>query len=127
VVTHKPSCAHRLVSQVVSTLVVCVGAVLLVPSLVASLDASGDAARSAFDLPSQSPGQAQLLVGRLVEDPPDSFDDDDGDDDVLGSAVVMPSGHSPGEAPRKRFLSALEPRPTRLLAISGHFLRAPPR
>jgi hypothetical protein len=125
-VTHKHSCAHRLVSHVVSTLVVCVGAALLVPSLMASLDASGESAASVFDLSSQSSGQPQILGGRLLEDPPDSLDDD-GDDDVLGSAVVMPSGRSPGAAPRKKFLPALEPRPTRLLATSGHFLRAPPR
>jgi len=125
-VTHKPSCAHRLVSHVVSTLVLCVGAVLLVPSLMASLDASGESAASVLDLSSQNPGQPQLLGGRLLQDPPDSFDDD-GDDDVLGSAIVMPSGRSPGEAPRRQFQSLLEPRPTRLLATSGHFLRAPPR
>jgi hypothetical protein len=109
-----------------STLFVCVGAALLVPSLVASLDASGDSARAVFDLSSQSAGQPQVLGGALAEDPPDSLDDD-GDDDVLGSAVVMPSGRSPGAAPRKKFPTALEPRPTRLLATSGHFLRAPPR
>ena len=123
--THKPSCAHRLVSHVVSTLVLCVGPVLLVPVLVASLDASGSA-RAVFDLSSQGSGQTQLLAGTLAEDPPDSLDDD-GDDDVLGSAVVMPSGRSPAATPRKKFLTALEPRPTRLLATSGHFLRAPPR
>ena len=124
--THKPSCAHRLVSHVVSTLVVCVGAALLVPCLMASLDASGESAASVLDLSSQNSGQPQLLGGRLLEDPPDSFDDD-GDDDVLGSAVVMPIGRSPCETPRKKVLTVLEPRPTRLLATSGHFLRAPPR
>jgi len=114
-------------SRLLTTLLVCVGAVVLVPAA-ASLSAAA-VQRSSFELGivSSAAHQPMITVGSVAEDPPDNDDDDGDEDDVLGSVAVLPVDASGSVTACREFMSSSEVLFARVLPSRSDSLRAPPQ
>jgi hypothetical protein len=124
--THPSLCALREgTRRLLSTLLVCVGAVALMQA--AAWPSPDDAGRVLASPSTFAPaaGQLALTAGTVAEDPPDN--DDDGDDDVIGSAAVLPERPSAGAVTRAQFLTLPDVRFARQQIARCRALRAPPR
>jgi len=110
--------------RLLSTLLVCVGALALMQAAACpSLDDAGRLLSSSFAL-SSAANPLALTAGTVAEDPPDN--DDDGDDDVIGASALVPDRPSSGAATRARFLTSFEHRPAQRQRDGCRALRAPP-
>jgi hypothetical protein len=126
VTAHLSSGGERRWSKLLTTLLVCVGAVLLVP---AAVSLSADTSQvSALDPGVASDGAQQpaITAGAVAEDPPDN--DDDGDeDDVLGSVAVLPIDRARSAPASAEFVTTPECHFVRVLPSRSDSLRAPPQ
>jgi hypothetical protein len=131
-VTNRPGSFARLwLSHFVSTLLVCVGAVVLLPAASHSDDPSRSLRSTGCGFtaaPATGPAAA-LTAGALLPEAPDSTDndDDDGDEDVPGGSMVLPGPPVTAESHSVEFVTHVGTVFVHSATIDSHSLRAPPQ
>jgi len=127
-VTNQPGSFARLwIARVVSTLVMCVGAMVLVPAASPAHDSQVSPLSTGCGIAAPDTGQA-LTAGVLAPESTDSTDDDDDDDgdELPTGSMVLPAPPISAERVAMEFIECVGVAAVRAPAIDSHSLRAPP-
>jgi hypothetical protein len=112
-----------------SALLVCVGAVALVPAIAHQDEAAFSFFSNGYAVITPASGQAALTGGALAPEAPDSTDndDDDGDEELPGGSVVLPAVHVTSVPIVVAFVAQAGDPVVRTAIVDAHSLRAPPQ
>ena len=127
---HSGSFARLWVARLVSTLLVCVGAVVLAPAISLPHDAAACSPLSTgCGLAAPASEHAALTGGALAPEAPDSTDndDDDGDEELPAGSMVLPQLPVAAEPIVVELIAHAGPPVVRTIVVDAHSLRAPPQ
>ena len=124
------SLARLWVARVLSTLLVCVGAVALAQAISPPHDTAAFSSRSnGCIVAAPASEHAAVTGGALAPEAPDSTDndDDDGDEELPNGSVVLPGVPVAAEPIAMELVAHAGTPIVRAIVVDSHSLRAPPQ